>query len=1448
MKSVRSFFAAGTLCLGISASVLAADGSGVFFPEKQVGLYPSHHGEPVGYPGVLDEKTAEGAPKFVKWGQPEPQLYAGSVEHYRCESQKYLPSWPMFEATSLVKNFRLTELPGVPAAAVEEYAEPVYYLPMYGPARDTGKRNAPAKVVRCKTGAPRFAMELGDLTQGLYCIRLVGAAETQYTKGIRAPVYVELTVNDGPAGEVSRYRKRCGYTDEFYSVAEFYFYAPARRIYKAEMYLGEGSKVDILAYNIDLHDMYKGIVREPVKKGIGTFDLAVREAARAALKEKLAAADKAWLADYRKKNLIEYDITKPFRPQPLTGEARAQRDDEIWHAVPPMNAQTYGQYGTAPRGIRLPETAEAVKEFGQWELSRKWDSRWEINLVKDKKVVATYTWDDLAAHKPLPEPWPFREDAGGITFAEPAEGQKYPATLCTIANFTTQRLSDFTEKLTGRAAHWAGMANFYHFTGDTEAARDAAMALVRVAYLLPAWDESRLSVNAAIVGETADLNWGGKDQWTRRRLTRTNAGIYNTEYLNTYDRLFDYIQGNEELAQAVSRHIPWIKTSKDLVTFLDMNLLQYTAKRMARWHLHHNDLFDSVMATASTDFTRPWMEFLFRETYVYPNARAGMPDYAITSTQRDGTSYIGSWFYAMGGGAAMDYAEKTDDYVARGGDPKFDMSDFNRFPKALAACNFQIEGRAAGLHPLGVGDVHGPNMTYGHWFTLGPVEKQARLGWKWSKDPKYAYILANYFSPTIESPEEWAAIQKAAEGVVNPWFIQRSRVLNNWAGILESGTQHTDFRFRRAAMVRVGYGWGHQHDDVLNLILWCHGVIHAATGGERPEQRKLGDVHEPKDQASYIQNMVEVDGFGGARDGRHRGASWIRGLVDAEGARYMMAQAYPFTANPYVSLYRRQVALVDLNEGTPLEKQPSEAREFHPAFKLPAVEKTADAYVFDVFRVRGGKRHTYCFHGPEEDEFTSNAVGVRPLGFNFGNNADATPAAHYLRKFVVADSKTAGKAPAVLQATWRLQRGGDPLALTIPEKDAQGVDQPTGKKEMPRANTEQRILGPNYDAASPRKFTRLHLFEHEGGDILTGKWVATSPNVALQCLYAQRNLPGELPEGQTGDLQSVFPAIIEMYESQPVIQSARSLAIKDNDTDALRAVAVELTLPDGRKDVCFADGRPEKLRVLEDGTSAVAEFGYASYDNAGIVRQMTLAGGTLFSILSADAPERTGRVVAVDYMKKTAVVEGLALTNPALLSGSAIEVGLPEHMTTYMVKDASVDGNRVTLRFDKGMDFYSSRVSGVDEAARTVRCGLGFPTDDGNPYEGVNKGLVASNESQTKFWRAEYVGGTREDGYDFKLDGPVTAADFGEKGGLRIWEIGVGDTVRQPTFVSLRRTGENAWTLQANAACEIGLPSNELQVSADAKAWRDAPAAKEGMPARFSEKDLGSGTLHLRMK
>jgi len=130
-----------------------------------------------------------------------------AAEHYRTYWHKYCPVRSFFDRQSMVKNFVAPNIPGAEPKQIEEYAEPVYYVPRQDDPLGTGNRREPVPVVRCKGGDPVFRLDFGELEPGLYCVRVIGAAPTEKLRPFLLPVFVEMRVNDGLQGESPRRRR-----------------------------------------------------------------------------------------------------------------------------------------------------------------------------------------------------------------------------------------------------------------------------------------------------------------------------------------------------------------------------------------------------------------------------------------------------------------------------------------------------------------------------------------------------------------------------------------------------------------------------------------------------------------------------------------------------------------------------------------------------------------------------------------------------------------------------------------------------------------------------------------------------------------------------------------------------------------------------------------------------------------------------------------------------------------------------------------------------------------------------------------------------------------------------------------------------------------------------------------------------------------------------------------
>jgi hypothetical protein len=667
-------------------------------------LYPTRHGEPAGYPGCIPELAQQGqvvvdmGQEYRQWSPqgmaPERDLYEGSVEHWRAYMFKYMPIRSFFDRQSQRKNFLAPDLPGADPQQVESYAEPVYWVPRHESPQPTGRKNQPVPVVRMKAGGPVLRLDLGELEEGLYAVRLIGAVETEKLRPFRLPLYVRMAVNDGPAGQMSAYRMHVGYCDEFYSVAEFYFHAVTRRAYRAEVSVDSGSAVDLLLHNISLDDALAGVLRQAIKT-------------RTTLRSAEPAAEAA------RKELAQ----KGQKPAPpLSADERAQRDAAIWNGFPPVNSQgsefAVGRsgYGTVS-GVRAGGDGlsgeQIVEQHGVWvPPTRAQDVAWagmpaeQIFLV-NPKLKRVYTLDDLHACRPLPDPYPLKDDGAGLFFPD-AGDPNTGAAWTPIGNRVHEVYREYYQRV-------GAALQRYKQRGQSDDAHDAALTLVRLAYAFPTLDYSRY-----LTSTVHDPGPFGRDYSCRRRETVAfflpHYPMYVDPLLYQYDELFDAIRDNQPLADSVGRFVPWVKTPRDVIRLIDMYLVQTTAKRILRYHYHTDPMDIANLAAVLGDrrVTDPWMEWLFSRTFIYPLPVGGIQDTMISGTNREGTEFVGSTYYAQGEGASR-VAASLDQYLRAGGDPKYDLSDRQRYPKPAAHLDWRLENVVGGRDFLRIGDVCGPD-------------------------------------------------------------------------------------------------------------------------------------------------------------------------------------------------------------------------------------------------------------------------------------------------------------------------------------------------------------------------------------------------------------------------------------------------------------------------------------------------------------------------------------------------------------------------------------------------------------------------------------------------------------------------------------------------------------------------------------------------------------------
>ena len=967
------------------------------------------------------------------------------------------------------------------------------------------------------------------------------------------------------------------------------------------------------------------------------------------------------------------------KPDGRTREQRWEEDATIWKAAMPMNAEpSGGWFRTWTEAMRLEnnflpadrkDDGMGVDRYGQdmvWNRTAN-----ELNLNKSKEPWL------------VPDMLQFAKNFPGLS-----HHTAYPVALA-LQN------DAYRQPFAALLLAWQ-----YHETGDEMKARRAAINLARLGLQnLTHGSRQTMAVydlipqvvhgDCAFRDRDKEMDYGWRGVYDSGE-TDTN-GNWTGSFITSYDYLFPYIQNNQELADSLGRFIPWIKTPADLVRFYDTYLLQYYAHQIMTYNAYLDAPTAEWMAkviAVQQDATicKPWVDWLFHYVWTYPNKPMGVDEAVVNSVGRDGTEKLGSTSYALGS-FLNPMLGTLGAYKRAGGVLPVDLTDPAQFPKAGFGQRFRSDMLVAGGYTFLIGDVGGPD------------------------------------SPRLKG---LPSLQKNPDKIPN----NPSRVLSDWGGILESGREFSGFHQRRAIGVRVGAGYGHQHNDPLDLQIWAQGVPMCGDGGGRAD----AGYGYPATAWLGNHNTVVAKAASGHR--------WISSFAPLDGAQYLMARV----GNQ--DLYTRQIVLVDVD--------------------------STNSYVVDVFRVNGDDRPAYAFHGMPADQFEVNVTNKQKGAF-----AEKFP--------LTEETKWSGTAPSPLVATWRMRRDPEKIVLQLPTGG-------TGEVIFPGA--ERKVLGPDFDENSPRKFIRLHLLGHAGGEAYGARAVCLNGEP-----YTNENLYLK-PKRNTG--KTIFPAVFEPYAGAPFIQSVRLLTPEEALGDSLVPVAIEVTLISGRRDIIYLAPRAAGATVVPEVGTFQGEYALVSYDAQGL-RQATLAGGTKITAkgisLTTETQAYTGIIKSIDYRQRTAE---FSTPLPPEAANAVIETGSEGRPTSYAL--TQVDGTRV--KFLQGMDFAMSRVDqiatdglqqpGAVSQAPSWRIDLKAPVDQPVLRTALNviPGMTVTDDRCETYWKwAPEATKT-----NLVLAGATAPQSVLKEGdALWVWELGPGDPYRLPVQVNVVRQADGQYKTTANA-------------------------------------------------
>ncbi|MBX3394236.1 MAG: heparinase II/III family protein [Phycisphaerae bacterium] len=825
------------------------------------------------------------------------------------------------------------------------------------------------------------------------------------------------------------------------------------------------------------------------------------------------------------------------------------------------------------------------------------------------------------------------------------------------------------------------LAQAYAVTGDRIYARKAIAMLDRIASVYPSMNYRTQSRESAIYGQRA-----GKivnSLWEYQNLRSLAIA---------YDLVFDTLVGQNPIS------LPW-RTSLEIRRNIEANLLEESFEAFDRLDIdgtygaHQNAIMHAALVRDSAQAESVMRNLVFAKSSAAATYEGF--NYALYNVIfKDGFPIVTSPNY-------NGYWVENFSRIAEIG-PQLGIDLFG-LPRMSRVFDAPLELLCAGGFTPNNGDS-------GNIYTreMLPPTSTYEIAYRITRDPRYAWALAQFhpqddlpFNSFDECVNEYVFDAALADAqLYNP--VKQSRVLDGYGmAILNNRSDKV------AVSMNYGIRSHHGHKDRLNIELFAHGSRISPDLGypDFADATTPGRFGWTANTISH--NTVMVDGV--PQEGNDRGTV----LRFHRGTNLSVVDVDAPTSYPNTSQYRRTLVLVEVGE---------------------------DAYLVDVFRVKGGGHHVLSLHGHEGGFALSGENLSAPVtggtfagpftayGANNGSAAGPPSYNSFYSGYSFLYNWQSSPHSNMVTGNWS-HTDGSMLRVHVAPNAGQELVVADGRAsplQIIPAVLKYMLLRRYADASGT---TFVTVWELARSPIITGP-VTVSTDAALGS-GADRTVVLKVPRGATTDTISVA-------------------------------------------------AQPGATYTLEPGLTSDAAVSVLGRVGATWERAFAAGGSHLTGSQALSVPQTlTGTVSTLSYSAKTVTADvGTSAFDPATLVGRTVRIYNALHSSVHTIIDASRSGTVLTLTLGGDSELLVGRI----KISQVLTAEKHIMTTSSTPYPSSLRGMFLVRQDYSHAERIEStVSYTR---YILRSTANLAPFSAALSAGEDLWiaDFGTGDTIEIEGF------------------------------------------------------------------